>query len=65
VATAEGGTCRSLELSFSVIHFEEASGCRATVDRVVLQDEAPAGVEDMARLKKGLQALAAHWKHER
>jgi hypothetical protein len=43
----------------------EASGCRSTVDRVVLQDEAPAGVEEMARLKRGLQTLAGHWSAKR
>ena len=39
----------------------EASGCRAIVDRCVLQDEAPAGVEEMEQLKRGLTALAQHW----
>jgi hypothetical protein len=49
----------------SALRVLEASGCRSAVDRVVLQDEAPAGIEDMAQLKKGLSALAEHWGYVR
>ena len=41
----------------------EAIGCRSAVDRCVLEDQAPAGIEELERLKKGLAALAAHWKY--
>ena len=55
------------------LHYEralrvlEASGCRSVVDRVVLEDLAPVGIEGLQQLKRGLAALAEHWgrKHER